>query len=208
VLFGAAVSGRPAAYPAVDRTVGVFINTLPFRVRLDVALCVDRWLHGLQQQQLEMLEHETTPLSEISAWAGCSRRRPLFESILVCQNALEGFEGRGMGPVRIGAVRSTGHPHYPLMFRITPGASMLLEIVFDSARIDRASAELMLEQACTALRLLPRTGQTTVGDLMRMLADARADLDVTRRDALTARLGQTRRAPVARLDQLSGDVQS
>jgi len=36
VVFGATVSGRPPALPHVESLVGLFINTLPVRLRLSV----------------------------------------------------------------------------------------------------------------------------------------------------------------------------
>ena len=38
VVFGAVVAGRPAELPGVETMLGLFINTVPVRVRLDPAL--------------------------------------------------------------------------------------------------------------------------------------------------------------------------
>ena len=53
VVFGAAVSGRPAALPGVESTIGLFLNTLPLRVRLASEKSLLAWLEELQAQQVE-----------------------------------------------------------------------------------------------------------------------------------------------------------
>ena len=51
VVFGATVSGRPAELPGVEAMVGLFINTLPVRVRLHAGEPVVPWLQRLQARQ-------------------------------------------------------------------------------------------------------------------------------------------------------------
>src|SRR6185295_10976226 len=48
VVFGATVSGRPAELAGVETMVGLFINTLPVRVRLHGEQSVKDWLRQLQ----------------------------------------------------------------------------------------------------------------------------------------------------------------
>lgn len=203
IVFGTTTAGRPSAFPLIDRTVGVFINTLPFRARLDSQGMVSAWLLALQRRQLEMLEHEGTPLADISGWMAYPRQRPLFEAILVCQNALERFDGRTMADVRIGSVSSIGHPHYPLMCRVTPSSlasPTLIEIVFDTARVDGRIAERLIARVHQAFRLLPLSGDSPLGDLLQTPVRAAA--------SVAAALAGARRKPVARIARAEGEVAS
>ncbi|WP_244592181.1 condensation domain-containing protein, partial [Azospirillum palustre] len=72
VAFGATVSGRPAELAGVEETLGLFINTLPVVERPPSGERVGEWLRGLQRRNLEMREHEHTPLHEVQRWAGSS----------------------------------------------------------------------------------------------------------------------------------------
>ncbi len=65
VVFGATVSGRPAELPGVEHMLGLFINTLPVRVRLDESATVVDLLRRVQDDQVAMLEHHHIGLSEI-----------------------------------------------------------------------------------------------------------------------------------------------
>jgi hypothetical protein len=192
-VFGVTTAGRPAEYAGVEQLVGVFITTLPFRARLAGDVPVASWLETVQRRQLAIVQHDAASPADIRGWLRLPADAPLFESILVCQNALERFEGRPMGAATITEVRSTGHPHYPLMCRVTPGAAPLCEIVFDTRRVPRAAAEDRLAQVLALLRWLPASLDTPVSELQQRLTQhvvARGD---ERRDVLGIRLRQVKR---------------
>jgi hypothetical protein len=197
VLFGVTTSGRSAAYPGVEQIVGPFINTLPFRIAFNEAEAADvrTWLRGQQHRQLALVQHEADPIREIRAWADLPSQGPLFESLVVCQNALERFEGRRMGDVEIVGVRSSGHPHYPLMCRITPGPPVLVEIVFDGRRLARAVAADLLDDVTQRLASLPVSLDRPLRELRRDLSRVRARRADERHHARGIRLGQVKRQP-------------
>ena len=86
VLFGATVSGRPATLPGVETIVGLFINTLPVRIRVDLSVRVGDWLQQLQAEAVEMRQYEHNSLVQIQGWSDVPRGRPLFDSLVVVQN--------------------------------------------------------------------------------------------------------------------------
>jgi non-ribosomal peptide synthetase component F len=86
VVFGAVVSGRPAELPGVETMVGLFINTLPARVRFRGKEQTIWWLRQFQQQQVEQREYEYSPLAQAQSWSDVTRGLPLFESIVVFEN--------------------------------------------------------------------------------------------------------------------------
>jgi hypothetical protein len=53
VVFGTTVAGRPADLPGVESMIGMFINTVPTRVRVDGGQGVGSWLGELQVEQVE-----------------------------------------------------------------------------------------------------------------------------------------------------------
>ena len=67
VIFGTTVSGRPAALRGVETMVGLFINTLPVRTRIDWSEPAGGWLRRLQAAQIAAREHEHLPLVRDSA---------------------------------------------------------------------------------------------------------------------------------------------
>ena len=83
---GAVVSGRPAAIDGVESMVGLFINTLPVRVRVRSDAQLIPWLKELQASQLEAREFDFSPLAKIQGWSETPRGTPLFHSLLAFEN--------------------------------------------------------------------------------------------------------------------------
>ncbi|MFE3346968.1 non-ribosomal peptide synthase/polyketide synthase [Rhodococcus sp. NPDC059179] len=83
VVFGATVSGRPAGLDGVETMVGLFINTLPVRVRLDPAEALDVFLSRLQREQAALLDHHYVGLGEIQQVAGAGAH---FDTITVLES--------------------------------------------------------------------------------------------------------------------------
>ncbi|MBO0856791.1 MAG: AMP-binding protein, partial [Nocardia sp.] len=116
VLFGATVSGRPAQLTGVESMVGLFINTVPVRVRLDAAESVRELLTRVQGEQADLLEHHYVGLADIQAGTGFGA---LFDTLLVFESYpvdAEGIRERaadidGMSVTDIDAADAT---HYPL----------------------------------------------------------------------------------------------
>ncbi|WP_238697137.1 condensation domain-containing protein, partial [Streptomyces sp. E2N166] len=83
VVFGTTVSGRPAELEGVESMVGLFINTLPLRARLDPAESVTDLLRRLQSEQARLLNHQWVNLAEIQRWAKAGK---LFDTALIFEN--------------------------------------------------------------------------------------------------------------------------
>ena len=145
VLFGGTVSGRPADLPGVDDMVGLFINTVPVRVRLDPAESWAALLARLQAEQSALLEHHHLNLADVQAAAGL---RQAFDTLLVLESypldrsALAAVSARaGLG---FEAVSPRDATHYPVGLLAVPGERLLLRIEHrpDLVDPDRAAALL------------------------------------------------------------------
>ncbi|GAA0624941.1 hypothetical protein GCM10010174_50260 [Kutzneria viridogrisea] len=83
VVFGAVNSGRPAELPGAESMVGVFMHTLPVRVRLDPARGFGELLADLQRRQAELAAHQHLGLGEVQALAGLGE---LFDTVVTYHN--------------------------------------------------------------------------------------------------------------------------
>lgn len=149
VVFGATVAGRPLGLPAADRMVGLFINTLPARVRTahgDAPAAA--WLKHLQQQQAELRQYEFTPLVRIKQCSDVPSDLPLFESIFTFQNTpVDPPAGARPQAFRIRNVRAAGGwTNYPMTVEVTPGARLTIGISYDTLRFDGPAIDRILEQ--------------------------------------------------------------
>lgn len=70
VVFGATVSGRPPQLDGVEEMIGLFINTLPVRVRIRGGERLEDLLARIQTEQTDLLDHHYVGMPEIQAIAG------------------------------------------------------------------------------------------------------------------------------------------
>ncbi|MFD0266205.1 amino acid adenylation domain-containing protein [Streptomyces sp. NPDC127106] len=147
VVFGATVSGRPAELPGVEGMVGLFINTVPVRVRLDPAQSLADLLVRLQREQAALLDHHHLGLTDIHR---ITARPSLFDTVVLVQNYpfdTAAFDKLGTGLTLRGVTVRDG-AHYPMRLVALPSAEGLhLHVDY---RPDAVEAEL----ATTAARLL------------------------------------------------------
>jgi amino acid adenylation domain-containing protein/non-ribosomal peptide synthase protein (TIGR01720 family) len=149
VVFGNTVSGRPAALDGVEEMVGLFINTLPVRMRVRGDARVGAWLAELQRAQAEAREYEYAPLVQVQGWSDVPRGTPLFESQFVFENypvehaggaAAEGTAAQ----VRVTRGRAVEWTTYPLSLTAAPGHRLYLRLAYDENRFHAATTGRML----------------------------------------------------------------
>ena len=172
VLFGVTVSGRPTDLPGADTMIGLFINTLPLRVRLDESAPVQEWLKSLRTQQGELQQYQYTPLIQIHEWSELSGSQPLFESILVFENYPTDMSTSSPAlSLQIENVRSVEQTNYPLTAVAGVADELMLKIVYDERRFDPAAIQRMLGHWTTLLEGMMERPDQEVASLP-LLTDA------------------------------------
>ncbi|MGQ0703916.1 MAG: amino acid adenylation domain-containing protein, partial [Gemmatimonadales bacterium] len=86
VVYGVTVSGRPEAIPGIDRLVGMCINNLPVRVRLDPAEPIRDFLLRIDARQASVGDFSHSDPLEVQRWSGLPWHQRLFETLLVFQH--------------------------------------------------------------------------------------------------------------------------
>jgi len=145
LVYGATVSGRPSELAGVEEMVGLFINTLPVRVKVTAEQQVGEWLRQLQSEQVEMRQYEYSPLVAVQGWSEVARGQALFESIVLFENypVSDAVTGQNHG-LRISDVRSTEQNHYPITIAIEPGARLGLMINYYQSEFDAEVIERLM----------------------------------------------------------------
>ncbi len=165
VVFGVTVSGRPDELPGVELMVGLFINTLPFRIDLPPTERLAPWLQRVQERQLELREHEHTPLVAIQGWSEVPRHLPLFESILVFENAPEPSGGAAGGSLEVPDATYAPQSNYPLSLMIVPGRRLSLRALSASERLDGPTASRLLGHFAALLSGMTAAPDCVLADL-------------------------------------------
>ncbi|MEW2394391.1 amino acid adenylation domain-containing protein, partial [Streptomyces venezuelae] len=164
VVFGATVAGRPTDLPGAESAVGLFINTLPVRVRLDARQPVADMLAELQDRQVALMAHQHVGLSEIRRLSGPGAE---FDTLVVYENYPHP-PSADTRPASL-TIRPTGAPqdmgHYPLTFVVSPGTPMQGDLVHRPDVCDRARGEQMIASLIRILEQLVADPQAPVGQL-------------------------------------------
>jgi amino acid adenylation domain-containing protein/non-ribosomal peptide synthase protein (TIGR01720 family) len=166
VVFGATRACRRSALPDADEMVGLFINTLPLRVRVDPEAGLDGLLEDVRAQQVQLREHEHTPLVNVQGWSEVPRGSPLFETILV-------YEERSLDtvlrPLDVEGNRLEfayhGQTNYPLALIAYGDDEMLVRLESDRRRVDDAPASRVLDHFVTLLTAMPQHADRKLHDL-------------------------------------------
>jgi len=142
VVFGVTVSGRPAELTDGNEALGVFINTLPLRVRMTPTDRVGEWLRTLQAVNVELRHHEATPLVQIQGWSDIPRGTSLFDSVLVFQNYLLDRAVQEYGHAcGIEAIDVEGWTNYPLTITVVPDERLTVIFSYDRRRLSDEMVE-------------------------------------------------------------------
>ncbi len=142
VVFGHTVSGRPAGLAQVEAMVGLFVNVVPVRVRVEAELEMWGWLRALQESQLAMGPFVWSSQTEIKQWCGMAAEQRLFETVFVFENypTPEAHSRQ----VRDGELWDPWA--YPLRAMAIPGEALELRLNYDEGRFERSFVEAMLRR--------------------------------------------------------------
>ena len=155
VVFGAVVSGRPADLTGVEHLLGLFINTIPVRVRLGGDLPVLEWLRAIEIAQREAEPFQYCSLADLHAWAGLTPPARMFDSVLVFEN-YPGPESvwRELGGCEISDVRSYERTTYAITIGIHLTDGIRLTLTYARHRFDEASCRQLLDDLAFAVTAL------------------------------------------------------
>ncbi|WP_084531884.1 non-ribosomal peptide synthetase [Nocardia miyunensis] len=168
VVFGATVSGRPPELAGVEEMIGLFINTVPVRVRLDPAERVVDLLARVQAEQAQLMEHQHIGLAAIHQAVGLAElfdTLTVFESYPIDREALtESLDVAGM---RVLDVEGTDATPYPLNLMTVPireddGDTLRISLKFLTGHLDSRTARSLLDRFVRLLTQLADDAQLPV----------------------------------------------
>ncbi|BBH13306.1 non-ribosomal peptide synthetase [Chromobacterium haemolyticum] len=154
VVFGVTVSGRPPELPGVERMVGLLINTVPLRLRLQPEETLTALLQRLQAQQAALIEHQHLSLAEIQQAAGLG---DLFDTLLVFENyPIADDDRRVDDALSIGYLGGQGvdTSHYPLSLCAVPGPALELRFGYRPDLFSADAVDSIARQLLELLRLI------------------------------------------------------
>ncbi|MDK9500874.1 amino acid adenylation domain-containing protein [Streptomyces katrae] len=166
IVFGTTVSGRPPAVPDADAMVGLFINTLPVRVRLSPWDTLGGMLTALQGRQAALLDHHHVSLADVQRSTGLPvlfDTVVVFESFPVDRTAIA--EAGGDAGVRVARIGSDGGTHYPFGIAATADPHLRIAMQYRQPLVGVRTAEDVAGRFARVLELIAADPGTPLGVL-------------------------------------------
>ncbi|MFF5257090.1 amino acid adenylation domain-containing protein [Streptomyces leeuwenhoekii] len=150
VVFGTTVSGRPPEIPGIESILGLFINTVPVRIRLRLGETWQELTARIQHEQTALSAHHQLGLARIQQIAGVG---DLFDTLVVYENfpAPPSGEPADTGlTARAREGRAAAHYPLALIANMTP-AGLRLRLEYRPELLARERAEELLDRLVRVL---------------------------------------------------------
>ncbi|WP_379133787.1 amino acid adenylation domain-containing protein [Paenibacillus sp. sgz500958] len=159
VLFGTTVSGRVPEIGGMEDMVGLFINTLPLRIRSAPSETLLDFVKGVDASLRSRKEAECTPLIDIGTYSGLKSNAPLFNTIVVLENYPPGHQVRDGSLLRVDNYSMEESNPYALTLGIITGEELELEFSYDEGSFTRATVERIAGHYMQVLRQMVESPQ-------------------------------------------------
>ena len=152
VVFGVTISERPAEIPGIERSMGLYLSTVPVRVRVAGDEPVSQWLRQLQSRLSDGRAHSAGGLAEIQRWSPLLSRSDLVRSLVVYESfPPEIVHPRPGTRLRMTDTTISAPSDLPLALLVYPDERVMLQLVYDPSLYAEPAAQRLLAQASRLL---------------------------------------------------------
>jgi amino acid adenylation domain-containing protein/non-ribosomal peptide synthase protein (TIGR01720 family) len=187
VVFGTVVSGRPPEVEGVEQMIGLFINTIPVRVRADRKKTAKEILKEVQQVSIEGMGHHYTQLAEIQAQSQLGRdlvdHLLLFENYPVQEKVKDDLAAQaGEDDLTLLSATISDQNNYDFTLVVLPGETITISFrynarVYDDGTMERLQrhfstlVQQVVEQPAKAIGTIEYLGETEKNQLLLSFND-------------------------------------
>lgn len=146
VVFGVVVSIRPPELEGIEHSLGLYVNTIPVRLRAFSDGTFEELIAGVQTRALQGWHHQHFPLAEILK--ATPLREKLFDHLLIFENypvADPGAPGAQARAFDVSDVELTERTAYDLVVEVNPGSRLRFTLGYDPAVYARVDLQALLE---------------------------------------------------------------
>jgi amino acid adenylation domain-containing protein/non-ribosomal peptide synthase protein (TIGR01720 family) len=172
VVFGATVSGRPSEVADIEKMVGLFINTIPVRLKMSPEKTVGQLIREVQDDALHGEAHRYCSLAEIQAVT--SLKQELLDHVLVFENyplaeELAELEQHYRLGFTIGEVEVFEQTNFDLTLVVEPGATTGVEFRYNANVFTRERMAGVKELFGVIITSLAGRAEMTIAELRQTL---------------------------------------
>ncbi|PID62269.1 MAG: hypothetical protein CSB44_04020 [Gammaproteobacteria bacterium] len=144
VLFGVTVNGRGDAIEHHARTFGLFVNTLPLRIRCQFDMPLGQWL-GQVQRELDLINRSNAvSLAEVHRESAVPAGVDLFDTLIVFQSFPSFDDGASAPAIAFGKAEVHENSPYPLTLEIFDQPNISILALYIEELLSAESLEQLL----------------------------------------------------------------
>lgn len=167
MITGQTVADRPLALENSHARVGLCINTIPIRYKIQYNEGFVQWIKRLQTSMMNAFRFSGSSEQDIKRWCGIEENTPIFNSALVFKNIpLMEDPFRGL-PFYWTGWSLESRPHFPVSVFVWPDENLELKIIYDNKLFAYESAWEILENIKKALQRLIDNPLISVAELAK-----------------------------------------
>ncbi|MGD0283909.1 MAG: condensation domain-containing protein, partial [Dissulfurispiraceae bacterium] len=172
VVFGAAVSGRPAELPGIESMIGLFLNTVPVRIKTGAAQSFGDLIRHIQKDSISGEAHHYCSIADIQSQSVL--KQDLLDHVIVFENyPLEqelSVSGGGDGTaLTISSIEIFEHTSYALSIEVTPGKRMSFMVRYNGAAYSAGRIAEVKDRILTLIGAVAEQPEIPVTDLKGLL---------------------------------------
>src|SRR3569833_1599004 len=117
VVFGSVLLGRLQSSAGAQRSLGMFINTLPLRLRLG-QISARELVEQTQRELIELLVHEQASLAVAQRCSGFAGSTGLFSALLNYRHSTLGVQEPWTDAAGVRVLAGRGRTNYPVVLSV------------------------------------------------------------------------------------------
>lgn len=175
LVFGTTVSGRNAEVADIEKTVGLFINTVPLRIKPEPLQTAEEFVLSVQRSCAKQQKFEHTSLTAIGQYVGIQASE-LFDSIVVIENyplEVENLVDSGSKGFAITGFAMEEYTNYPLTVIVDANNLYQIKLLYNTEMYEKFTVESMLESLMELLKDIIRNAKKPVKELNMLSQEAK-----------------------------------
>ncbi|WP_025028836.1 condensation domain-containing protein, partial [Caldalkalibacillus mannanilyticus] len=174
VVFGSVVSGRPTEVMGIEHMIGLFINTIPVRIRCEAEESFVSLIQSIQEQALASQTYDYYPLYEIQALT--EQKQSLINHIVVFENypveeEMEQQTGQVQDQLEITDAMAIEQTNYDFNLIVIPGEELKIILEYNAVVYDFNVIEQIQRHLLNLFAQITKNPQIAVQDIEVVTAD-------------------------------------
>ncbi len=173
VVFGKVVSGRNVPISGIEETVGLFINTIPCRVRCSTDMSINELLKELKQQGIDGNDFDYCSLAEIQSLT--NQKSDLTKTLFVFENYEYAKEQNEVLQIQMESSREQTNYDINVIFYII-NDSLCIDLLYNPNRYTEVDVDNLLARIKTVLKFLSNNADAKVCEIETITETERAKI--------------------------------